>query len=113
MSSLETEESPGEGKLETAFLFAGQLLITGQQVEDTVQTTENLKVKKEREREREQILHLIPNAFAHRKVHLDCWSPFEIFCVIFAWGPQTLDAGQVMAVCGFHRQTQSATEMGG
>ena len=30
MSSPEMEESPGEGKLETAFLFAGQLLITGQ-----------------------------------------------------------------------------------
>ena len=27
------------------------------------------------------------------KMCLDCWSPFEIFCMIFAWGPQTLDSG--------------------
>lgn len=62
MSSLEMEESPGEGKLEMAFLIARRLLITW-----PVGRRHRLDNRDFKGKEREQILHLIPNAFANRK----------------------------------------------
>lgn len=56
---------------------------------------------------------MISNAFANRKILLDCSSPLEIVGVIFARGPQTLVSGQAMAVCRAHCQTESAAEMSG
>ena len=55
MSSLEMEESPGEGKLEMAFLFARRLLITW-----PVGRRHHLDNRDFKGKEREQILLSLP-----------------------------------------------------
>lgn len=106
MSSLEMEESPGEGKLEMAFLFARRLLITW-----PVGRRHHLDNRDFKGKEREQILHLIPNAFANRKNVLglfeSAWNILHDLCL----GSTDFGLWVVTAVCIFRRHTQSATEM--
>ena len=108
MSSLEMEESPGEGKLEMAFLFARRLLITCPVGRKHRWDNRDFKGK-----EREQILHLIPNAFANRKNVLglleSIWNILRDLCL----GTTDFGLWVLTAVCTFLCHTQSAGEMSG